>query len=80
MRQALFPVLALGALRGRAASFPTLFSTASGVDGLVAGPFSASRRLNYRVRLFGSLGLMVAPPAREPGKDTLVTSIRVLTI
>jgi hypothetical protein len=47
VRQALFPVLALGAPQGRAASFPTLFSTASGVFGLVAGPFSASQRLNF---------------------------------
>ena len=27
----------------------------------------------FRVRLFSSLGLMVAPPACEPGKDTPVT-------
>jgi hypothetical protein len=38
-------VLALGAKL--AASFPTLFSTASGVIGLVAGPSSALRRLDY---------------------------------
>jgi len=43
VRQALFPVLALGAPQGRAASFPTLFSTASGVSGLVAGPSSTSQ-------------------------------------
>ena len=42
VRHALFPVLALGAPQGGAASFPTLFSTASGVAGLVAGP---SKRL-----------------------------------
>jgi len=72
-RHALFPVLALGAPQGGAASFPTLFSTASGVFGLVAGPSSASRRQVYRVRLFSSLGLMVAPPACEPGKDTFMT-------
>jgi len=47
VRHALFPVLALGAPRGGAASFPTLFSTASGVAGLVAGPSNASRRLDY---------------------------------
>jgi len=46
-RQALFPVLAFGAPQGGAASFPTLFSTASGVCGLVAGPSSASRRLDF---------------------------------
>jgi hypothetical protein len=31
--------------------------------------------LASRVRLFSSLGLMVAPPACEPGADTLKTSI-----
>lgn len=30
-----------------AASFPTLFSTASGVTGLVAGPSSGLRPLDY---------------------------------
>jgi len=44
-RQALFPMLALGATL--AASFPTLFSTASGVFGLVAGPSSALRPPDY---------------------------------
>src|SRR5438046_8439015 len=29
--------------------------------------------LNFRVRLFSSLGLVVAPPACEPGQDTPVT-------
>jgi len=28
----------------------------------------------FRVRLFSSLGLVVAPPAREPGKDTSANS------
>ena len=41
VRHALFPVLTFGASPRRAASFPTLFSTASGVFGLVAGPSSA---------------------------------------
>jgi hypothetical protein len=45
VRHALFPVLTLGAKL--AASFPTLFSTASGVFGLVAGPSSALLRLNF---------------------------------
>jgi hypothetical protein len=45
VRHALFPMLALGACE--AASFPTLFSTASGVFGLVAGPASALQRLAY---------------------------------
>jgi hypothetical protein len=40
-------MLALGAPQGGAASFPTLFSTASGVIGLVAGPSSALPALNY---------------------------------
>src|SRR5208282_3109469 len=35
----------------------------------------------FRVRLFSSLGLMVAPPACEPDKDTPVTSfLRVFTV
>ena len=45
VRQALFPVLTLGAQL--AASFPTLFSTASGVSGLVAGPSSALPLLDF---------------------------------
>jgi hypothetical protein len=45
VRHALFPMLALGA--SGAASFPTLFSTASGVSGLVAGPSSASPPLDF---------------------------------
>ena len=77
VRHALFPVLAFGA--ELAASFPTLFSTASGVFGLVAGPSSTLRSLNYRVRLFSSLGLVVAPPACKPGQDTPANFIRVLT-
>jgi hypothetical protein len=36
----------LGAPQGGAAGFPTLFSTASGVSGLVAGPSSALRPLD----------------------------------
>jgi len=50
-----------------AAGFPTLFSTASGVFGLVAGPSSTLRILDYRVRPLSSLELVVAPPACEPG-------------
>src|SRR5262245_43115946 len=59
--------------RSLAASFPTLFSTASGVSGLVAGPSDALRRSDSRVRLFSSLEPMVAPPACKPGQDTSVT-------
>jgi hypothetical protein len=33
----------------------------------------------FRVRLFSSLGLMVAPPACEPGQDTPAIFFRVLT-
>ena len=45
VRHALFPVPTLGA--SSAAGFPTLFSTASGVFGLVAGPSSVLRRLDF---------------------------------
>jgi hypothetical protein len=34
----------------------------------------------FRVRLFSSLGLMVAPPACKPGQDTPAIFFRVLTI
>lgn len=42
----------------------------------------AVRRLaprGFRVRLFSSLRLMVAPPAYEPGQDTPAMRVRVLT-
>jgi hypothetical protein len=71
VRHALFPMPTLGATW--AAGFPTLFSTASGVFGLVAGPSRTSRLLDCRVRLFSSLRLVVAPPAYEPGQHTSVT-------
>jgi hypothetical protein len=58
LRHALFPGLALGAIK--AASFPTPFSTASGVIGLIAGPSSALRSLKLRVRPLGSLQLAFA--------------------
>ena len=32
------------------------------------------------MRLFSSLGLVVAPPAREPGQDTAAICLRVLTL
>src|SRR5919108_1319670 len=44
VRQALFPVPTLGAHLAVAVCFPTLFSTASGVLGLVAGPSHVLRR------------------------------------
>ena len=58
VRHALFPVLTLGAKL--AASFPTLFSTASGVSGLVAGPSWAFQPQDYRVRPLSSLRLALA--------------------
>jgi hypothetical protein len=48
VRQSLFPVLTFGAPFSGAVSFPTPFSTASGVSGLVAGPSSALRPLNFK--------------------------------
>jgi hypothetical protein len=47
VRQALFPMPTLGAPLSGAVSFPTPFSTASGVFGLVAGPSSALRTLDF---------------------------------
>src|ERR1051326_6417649 len=44
-RHALFPGLAIR--RALAASFPTLFSTANGVSGLVAGPSGTLRPPDY---------------------------------
>jgi len=73
VRHSLFPAPTLGARLAAAAGFPTPFSTASGVFGLVAGPSSALPRLDCRVRLLSSLRLVVAPPACEPGQDTFVT-------
>jgi hypothetical protein len=45
--QALFPVPTLGAPLSEAVSFPTPFSTASGVIGLVAGPSSTLQPLDF---------------------------------
>src|ERR1043165_5613821 len=69
----LFPCWHLAPRRNGAASFPTLFSTASGAPGLGAGPSSAFRPLDYCVRRFRSLGLVVAPPAHEPDQDPSAT-------
>ena len=52
VRQSLFPMLTFGAPFSGAVSFPTPFSTASGVFGLVAGPFSAFRLLNFKCEAF----------------------------
>src|ERR1035438_5354229 len=70
VRQSLFPAPALGAHPFGGCRFP---------DAILHGKRSlrprsrAVQRLSaagFRVRLFSSLGLMVAPPACEPGKDT----------
>src|SRR5579859_5649586 len=72
VRHALFPKPALGA-PSRGCRLP---------DAILHGKRSfrprsrAVQRLaaaEFRVRLFSSLGLVVAPPACEPGKDTPVT-------
>ena len=47
VRHSLFPAPTLGAHLAVAAGFPTLFSTASGVFGLVAGPSSVLQRLDF---------------------------------
>jgi len=47
VRQALFPMPTLGAPLSEAVSFPTPFSTASGVFGLVAGPSKALQPLDF---------------------------------
>jgi hypothetical protein len=74
VRHALFPVLALGAPAVRGCQLP---------DAILHGKRShrprsrAVQRLataEFRVRLFSSLELVVAPPACEPGKDTSVTA------
>ena len=59
---------ALGA--HQAAGSPTLLSMASGVFGLIAGPFRTLRSLNYWVRLLSPLQPVFAAPACRPGKDT----------
>src|SRR5258705_8180816 len=73
VRHALFPALTLGAHPCGGCQLP---------DAILHGKRSLrprSRavqpltRLNYRVRLFSSLELVVAPPAYEPGQDTFVT-------
>jgi hypothetical protein len=73
LRNPLFPGLALGATG--AASFPTPFSAADGVSGLIAGPSSALRLTEFRVRPLSPLKLVVAPPARGPDQDTSAISL-----
>jgi len=46
--------------RANAGRLDTLFSTASGVSGLVAGPSRAFQPQDYRVRPLGSLRLALA--------------------
>ena len=52
VRHALFPEPALGALFSEAAGFPTPFSTASGVIGLVAGPSGTLQRAEFLSEAF----------------------------
>ena len=78
VRHALFPALTLGASPRRGCQLP---------DAILHGKRSLRPRsraaqlpgfaepLSYRVRLFSSLGLVVAPPAREPAQDTSVTAL-----
>ena len=71
-----FPVLAFGAPPRQGCQLP---------DAILHGKRSlrprsrAVQRLAaaelLRVRLFSSLGLVVAPPARKPGQDTTVTAV-----
>ncbi len=63
-----------------AAGSPTLFSTASGVFGLAAGPSGLFRCPESRVRPLSPLGSAVAPPGCGPGPDTPVSSIRVWAV
>ncbi len=63
---------------GQAAGSPTLFSTASGVSGLAAGPSASLRRAEYRVRPLCPLRAGVAAPAgrtrsRHTGQTTSVS-------
>jgi hypothetical protein len=61
-----------------AASFPTLFSTASGVIGHVAGPLSRpvfACRLSLLSEASQLARLMVAPPAHKPGQDAPAISL-----
>ena len=78
--QALFPGPALGAHPRGGCRFP---------DAILHGKWSSRPRgravqrlavAEFRVRLFSSLQLVVAPPACEPGQDTPVIFSRVSTI
>ena len=70
VRRALFPGLTLGAARERGCQLPdailhgkrSLRPRSRAVQGLAT--------VGFRVRRFSSLGLVVAPPACEPGQDT----------
>jgi len=79
VRHALFPEPALGARPCGGCRFP---------DAILHGKRSYRPRsravrclatIGFRVRLFSSLRLVVAPPAYEPGQDTPAILIRVLT-
>jgi len=74
VRHTLFPALALGAPLSQGRQLPdailhgkrSLRPRSRAVQGLAT--------TGFRVRLFSSLGLVVAPPACEPGKDTSMTA------
>jgi hypothetical protein len=66
----LFPAAGYWAPLG-AASFPTLFSMASGVIGLVAGPSSALRSLDYRVRPLSPLSQWLRHRLADQAKTRL---------
>ena len=80
VRQALFPMLTLGAHPCGGCQLP---------DAILHGKRSFRPRsravqclaaAGFRVRLFSLLGPMVAPPAYKPGQDTPAIFFRVLTI
>jgi hypothetical protein len=74
------PVLTLGARLTAAASFPTLFSTASGVSGLVAGPSKVLRRWisSEAFQLASAGGCATGPQTRS--RHICNFCFRVLTV
>jgi hypothetical protein len=70
VRHALFPFADIGRPVPKAASFPTLFSTASGVSGLIAGPSSSlffryTEFLSEAFQLAWADGCATGPPTRS---------------
>lgn len=72
VRQSLFPAPSLGTPLARVDGFPTPFSTASGVLSASWQGRPKCRHSDGEVRLFSSLRLVVAPPARKPNQDTFM--------